>query len=112
MQYMIRSLIYSEFENMDYLRECFREFKIVEDKTYRMIQIEVNSRYNPVNIPLLEQQVDSLFSSIKNGLYVYNYPKLFIGLVEAEEFTKMKKTCRWPPLHKNCSYIRTLFSSV
>ncbi|MCR5403671.1 MAG: hypothetical protein K6E91_07630 [Butyrivibrio sp.] len=29
-QYMIRSLIYSEFENMDYLRECFREFKITE----------------------------------------------------------------------------------
>ncbi|WP_026659548.1 CdaR family transcriptional regulator [Butyrivibrio sp. AC2005] len=87
-QYMIRSLIYSEFENMDYLRECFREFNIVWEQTYRMVQIEVNSRYNPVNISLLEQQVEALFSSMRNGIYVYNYPKLFIGLVEAEEFDK------------------------
>lgn len=85
-QYLMHSLLYSEFDNPDYLEECFKEFCIDTSKEYRIVDIEINSRYNLLNKSLLDQRVETLFSSVKNSLYVYIYPNEFIGLVQDDIF--------------------------
>ncbi|SEB02331.1 carbohydrate diacid regulator [Pseudobutyrivibrio sp. ACV-2] len=87
-QYLMHSLIYSEFDNPEYLEECFEEFKIDTSKDYRIVDIEINSRYNLLNKSLLEQRVETLFSSVKDGLYVYIYPNEFIGLIQEDAFSQ------------------------
>jgi carbohydrate diacid regulator len=89
-QYLMRSLLYSEFDNPEYLEECLRDLNIDESKEYRIVEIEINSRYNLVNKALLEQDVETLFSSVKNGLYIYAYPHEFIGLICNDFFNRDK----------------------
>lgn len=87
-QYLMHALLYSEFENLEYLEECFDEFNIDTTKKYRIVDIEINSRYNLLNKSLLEKRVETLFNSIKDGLYVYIYPNEFIGLIQDDAFNK------------------------
>ena len=84
--YIIRSLQDGVFNNHAYLNECFDYFKIERGKKYRMVKMEVNTRYNLVNISLLEQHVESLFSTLKGSLYAYIYPNQFVGLISESTF--------------------------
>lgn len=105
-QYLIHSLVYSEFDNPEYLEECFEEFKIDTSKDYRIVDIEINSRYNLLNKSLLEQRVETLFSSIKDGLYVYIYPNEFIGLIQENDFRQSDYVFQIFS-HNNTSIIKT-----
>ncbi len=86
-QYLLRSIINKDFENQDYLQECIREFKIDTGHSYRMIKIALNSRYNLRNIAMLEQDIEALFSTLKNSLYTYAYPNHFMGIIHEDTFS-------------------------
>ncbi len=84
--YIIRSLQDANFDNQEYLHDCLEEFQISPGETYRMLIMEVHNRYNPMNISLLEQQVDNLFQTLPNALYAYTYPNKFVGLISDRSF--------------------------
>ena len=86
-QYLLRALINNEFDNKEYLGECIEEFKIDTTCSYRMVKINLNTRYNLKNISMLEQDISTLFSSMKDSVYTYIYPNHFIGLVSEDVFS-------------------------
>ncbi|MCR4832476.1 MAG: helix-turn-helix domain-containing protein [Butyrivibrio sp.] len=89
-QYLIRSVINSEYDNPDYLEDCFKEFALDKAKKYRVVMIEINKRYNLVNKSMLDLDVETLFSSVKSGIYIYNYPSDFIGIICDDSFAQEK----------------------
>lgn len=91
--YIIQSLQNGNYDNPDYLKECLTEYHIDSSFSYRMILFEINTRYNLVNISLLEQHIETLFSSLKYSVYSYMYPNRFVGIVRSDiydsEFYKL-----------------------
>lgn len=90
--YLIRSLQNGDLDNPDYLNDCLTHFNIDEKKNYRMIYFKVNTRYNLVNISLLEQNIDKIFSPLKGSVYAYIYPNSFVGLIPDTIFNKNRST--------------------
>lgn len=85
-QYLMHSILYCEFDNPEYFDECLTEFNIDKTRNYRIVSIEINNRYNLQNKSLMDQDIETLFSQIQNGLYVYIYPNEFIGLICDDTF--------------------------
>ena len=79
--YLIRCIQNEDFGNRDYFESCLREFHVDPQAGYRMLCIEINTRYNLVNISLLEQKVRDLFRRIGQEVYTYIYPNRFAGLI-------------------------------
>ena len=81
--YLIRCIQNEDFGNQDYFDSCLREFHVDPQARYRMLCIEINTRYNLVNISLLEQKVRALFRRIGQEVYAYIYPNRFAGLISS-----------------------------
>lgn len=86
--YLIRCLQTGTFDNHDYFNECLRQFHLDTQVWYRMICIEVSTRYNPVNISLLEQHVRTLFETMRQEVFTYIYPNQFVGLISGDAFDR------------------------
>jgi carbohydrate diacid regulator len=86
-QYLLRSVINKDFENQEYLDECIHEFGIDINHSYRMVKIDLNTRYNLKNIAMLEQNIEALFRMFKNSLYTYVYPNHFMGILPEDSFS-------------------------
>ena len=50
------------------------------------ITIEVNTRYNLVNISLLEQDIQKFLASLNESVFAYIYPNKFIALIRNQTF--------------------------
>ena len=81
MNYIVRSILKGEITNRDYLSECIREMHIDETQKKCVIIVKLNSRYNTMNVSLIEQNVFQMFLSINAELYSYNYPNEYIAIV-------------------------------
>lgn len=84
--YIMQSLQSGSFDNPDYLEECLKEYSVDTSASYRALLLEINTRYNLVNISMLEQHVETLFSSLKFGMYSYIYPNRFIGIIRSDSY--------------------------
>lgn len=80
--YVLRCLQEGDFDNHDYLNECLARFHVDLDGKYRMVCTEVNTRYNLVNISLIEERVRSLFAAMRQEIFAYIYPNRFVGVIE------------------------------
>jgi len=81
MNYIVRSLVKGEITNRDYLSECLKELKIDETQDLRVIIVEMNPRYNVMNISLIEQKLFQMFQTIHVQLYSYNYPNEYVAIM-------------------------------
>lgn len=84
--YLIRCIQNEDFENREYFDSCLNEFHIDPKGRYRMVCIEINTRYNLVNISLLEQKVRAFFDRLGEEVYTYIYPNRFAGLIRSEAY--------------------------
>lgn len=81
MNYIVRSLVKGEVTNRDYLSECLKEMNINETDEKCIILVQLKSRYNLMNVSLIEQKLFQLFHSINSQLYSYNYPNEYIAIL-------------------------------
>ena len=81
MTYIVRCLVKGEITNRDYLSECLKELKIDETQDMRVIIVEMNPRYNVMNISLIEQKLFQMFQTIHVQLYSYNYPNEYVAIM-------------------------------
>ncbi len=86
--YVIRCLQEGTFDNHEYFDECMKKFHLDPHTQYRMVCMEINTRYNLVNISLLEQHVRTLFDTMRQEVFAYIYPHQFAGLIEREIYEK------------------------
>ncbi|MDF2610639.1 MAG: Sugar diacid utilization regulator [Lachnospiraceae bacterium] len=87
MNYIVRSLVKGEITNRDYLSECISEMRIDETEKKCVIIVKLNSRYNIMNVSLIEQNVIQMFYSINASLYSYNYPNEYIAIISKKPDT-------------------------
>ncbi|MDD3217823.1 MAG: sugar diacid recognition domain-containing protein [Lachnospiraceae bacterium] len=86
LNYIIRSLISHEAINHDALMDFLSEQHIEGTDVYYSISIQINSRYNPNNLSLIERQIYQTFDLMHCKLYTFQYPSEYIALIPEKEF--------------------------
>lgn len=79
--YIVRSLVKGEVTNREYLSECLKELQINGTEEMRVVVLKLNSKYNIMNISLIEQKLFQMFHSMSLQLYSYNYPNEYIAII-------------------------------
>ncbi len=88
--FIIHSLIGHQEISRGYLEDCLRDFDINVETQKRLILIRVNSRYNPVNLPLIEQKIKQMFEIVPLKLYTFDYPNEYLAIIDDECFERTK----------------------
>lgn len=86
--YIVTSLAREEKQYPEYLTECLKEFKIAPESKNRFVVIQINPRYNLLNLSLLEQKIDQMFSQMGIELYSFSYPREFLAVMDEEIYQK------------------------
>ncbi len=86
--HIIRSIIFHDYINPDYLRKFLKKYNTSLDKTYRTITIRLDSRYNPSNLSMIEYYIYRVFEFTESPLYTFIYPNEYILLLEENKFQK------------------------
>lgn len=86
--YVIRSLIFHDHINPDYLRDFLKKYNISLDTNYRTVIVRLDSRYNPSNLSMIEKYIFRAFEFTGSPLYTFIYPNEYILFLEADKFQK------------------------
>ncbi len=81
-QFAIHALISGEPTNPAYLAECLKEFHMDSPGAKRVILLRADEKYNPVNLPMLDQKVENLFSMMSLELYAFDYPNEYLAVLD------------------------------
>ena len=84
--YVIQSLQSQELDKNLYFLDCLHTFHLNPSDIFRVVTIEVNTRYNLVNISLLEQDIQKFLASLNESVFAYIYPNKFIALIRNQTF--------------------------
>ncbi len=87
LNYVIRCLVNQEPLDERYLRETLKENGLTADAACRVILVELNARYNPNNLFMIQSAVTQAFQKMDAGFYRYNYPNEYILIMESRHFT-------------------------
>ncbi len=82
--YVIRSLIGGTDLDSDYFRDFLRNYGLERGRKYATVVVQVNERYHPVNLSLVEQQVYHAFAQTGSRVYTFYYPKEYVLILEQE----------------------------
>ena len=85
---VIRSLIYKEDVNPDYLADFLKRMGTTPNKEYHTIVVKLNSRYHPSNLSLIEKYIYRAFEQTESKLYTFNYSNEYILLLEPVKVEK------------------------
>ena len=85
LNHIIRTLIYHEYVNPEYLKEFIKKYNASLEAQYQTILIKLNSRYNPSNLGMLEQYIFQAFDITRSALYTFNYPNEYILFLESSK---------------------------
>lgn len=84
--YVIQSLQSQGLDKNLYFLDCLHTFHLHPSDIFRVVTIEVNTRYNLVNISLLEQDIQRFLASLNESVFAYIYPNKFIALIQNQTF--------------------------
>lgn len=84
--YVIQSLQSQGLDKNLYFLDCLHTFHLHPSDIFRVVTIEVNTRYNLVNISLLEQDIQRFLTSLNESVFAYIYPNKFIALIRNQTF--------------------------
>lgn len=87
-QFVIHALSTNESVNQSYLNDCLQEFRINPKTKKRFLLIRANNKYNPVNMPMLDQKIENLFAMSSHELYTFNYPKEYLAIMDADKYDR------------------------
>lgn len=88
LNHMIRSLIHNEYVNQNYLSDFLKRYHTTQQASYRTIIVKLDSRYNPLNLSLIEHHIYRAFEQTGSFLYTFNYPNEYILLMESNKLDK------------------------
>lgn len=86
--HVIRSIIFQDYINPDYLREFFEKYNTNLNASYRTVMVRLNSRYNLSNLSMIEQYIYRAFEVTGSALYTFIYPNEYILFLEADKLQK------------------------
>lgn len=76
--YIIRSLIHQEPMDHRYFLDTLQENKITESTLCRVVLVQLNSKYNPNNLFMIQNSITQTFDRMESSFYTYNYPNEYI----------------------------------
>ncbi len=88
LNYIIRSLINNEPLEEDYLSETLKENHLHKDCLCQVVVVQINSRYNPNNLFMIQSSITQSFANLGSNFYRYNYPNEYILIIEEEKSKK------------------------
>lgn len=88
LNYVIRCLVNDEMMNPHYLTDTLKENGLSEDALCRVVLIQLNSRYNPNNLFMIQSAITQAFAQMNATFYRYNYPNEYILIIEDEKLVK------------------------
>ena len=86
--HVIRSIIFHDYINADYLRSFLKKYCTSLDTPYRTITVRLDSRYNPSNLSMIEQYIYHAFEMTGSPLFTFIYPNEYILLLEDVKFNQ------------------------
>lgn len=89
--YVIRALTQGEDISAVYLEDYLRERGYASNARYRTVLIRLNPRWNPTNLPLIEQQLLQCFRRCDSTFYAYFYPREYRMLLLEEAYPRAVK---------------------
>ena len=88
LNHVIRSLIFHEYVNPDYLKNFLKNYQTSLDIHYQTILIKLDSRYNPSNLSMIEKYIHQAFEMTCSPLYTFNYSNEYILFIETDKLSK------------------------
>lgn len=86
--FVLQSLIQNDSSNCDYLSSSLETFHIGLNRSYRLILIRIDSRYNLTNLSLIEQKTQEMFALAGISLFTFLYPRDFVAIIDADTYQK------------------------
>lgn len=90
LNYVIRCLLNREPLADRYLKDTLQENGLTEKSACRVVVVQLNSRYNPNNLFMIQSAITQTFAQMQAGFYRYNYPNEYILIIE-ENLLEQKK---------------------
>lgn len=84
--YVIRALTKGAAISSSYLSDFLKSKGLSENALCRTVVIRLNDRWNPTNVPMIEQQIKSCFKKTGSSLYTFNYPREYLEIIEEEKY--------------------------
>ncbi len=88
LNYVIRSLINNEAIEKSYLLETLKENHLQIDSLCQVVVVQINSRYNPNNLFMIQSSITQSFANLQTNFYRYNYPNEYILIIEEEKLKR------------------------
>lgn len=82
LNYVIRCLVNREPLAERYLKDTLQENGLSEASVCRVVLVQLNSRYNPNNLFMIQSAITQTFAQMQAGFYRYNYPNEYILIIE------------------------------
>lgn len=86
--FVLQSLIQNDTNNRDYLSSSLENFHIELNRSYRLVLIRIDSRYNLTNLSLIEQKTQEMFALAGTSLFTFLYPRDFVALIDTDTYQK------------------------
>ncbi len=83
--YVVHALTIGEHINHNYLMEILEIYHVDLTKEYQTILIQLNARYNPSNISLIEHYIYRFFEQTQSPFIAFQYPNEYVMILEAEK---------------------------
>ena len=90
LNHVIRSIVFHEYLNPDYLKKFLEKYHTTLDTYYRTIVVKLDSRYHPSNLSMIEQYIYQAFEITGSHLYTFHYSNEYILFLESDKFHQWK----------------------
>jgi len=87
----IRTIINTEKVSRVWFDEFTQRYRIDAKSRYRIVMLRLRPRYNPANLPLVEQEIYDLFDSLNARLHTYRYPNEYLLLMTEAQWKAGRK---------------------
>lgn len=88
MNYVVRALTMGEHINHHYFMEFIETYHVDISKEYQTILVQLNARYNPANLSMIENHIYRFFEQTESQLIAFQYPNEYVMILEEEKMDK------------------------
>ena len=85
MNQIIRTLIYNEYTNPQFLKGFFDQYNTSLEDIYQTILVKIDSLYSPSNLSMIEKDIYQTFDATGSELYAFNYSNEYILFLRADK---------------------------
>ena len=88
MNYIIHSLIYNEPIENSYVADSLEKYGFENDTICRCVVIQLNAKYNPSNLYMIQDEIVNSIEAVGTKLYTYNYPNEYVVIVKDNQLDR------------------------